>query len=337
MKMDIYNKDGYIDIKKIMKEIDPTMLIIIGGRGIGKTYNVLDYLIETGERFILARRTNSEREFIRTQEDFNPLSALRYNNVIPEFNIEGGKYSDSYYFEGEENPFCFCVSLATSAKIRGMSGHNIKAIYYDEFIKDNNEKGIKDEAGGFFQLVETIGRNREISGEKPLKLILTANSNNIFNPICDTLRLTDIFLDMRKNDQELRYLKSRGVLLCDVKKSPISELKKQTFLYKLTENTEFYDMAVNNEYYNDISVYIGNPYPIREYKPFADIKDIHILRHSSNRLLYITYKNRGTARNQFLKVDDYLKEYGVFMKSCFRVGCVFFENMDIASYFKDFI
>lgn len=341
MKFNLYDDNGFINIEAIYSKYDPLLLVIVGGRGIGKTYGVLKYLTKRGEQFMLVRRTTSEREFIR-QKEFNPLNALFKDSLIDDFIISSGKYSDSYLYtdldeKPLEEPFAYCVSISSASKIRGIDARAVKTIYFDEFIKDNNEKGLTDEAGGLFQLMETIGRNRELKGEEPLRLILTANSNNIFNPICDTLKLNDIFYDMRKQNQELRFLKAKRILLVDIKHSPISEKKKATFLYRLTEGTEFYHMAVDNKYYNDVSDYIGCPYPLREFKPFAAVKNIQIMRHSSNRLLYVTAKNRGTPRHRFKSWSDFLKEYNILISKLIRLGAIFFESMELATNFKDFI
>ena len=334
--INIYTDSGYIDFDRIYEVYNPITLIIIGARGIGKTYGTLKYLTENKYKFALIRRTAAEREFIRNEE-FNPLTALYNDGCIPEFKIDGGKYSDSYYYIDETDSFAVSFSIATASKIRGIDGRSISHFMYDEFIKDNNEKALKDEAGGFFQLMETIGRNRELSGEPPIKSILCANSNNIFNPICDALKLTDIIIDMRDKGKEQRYIRQKGILLIDVKRSPISEKKKETYLYRLTKGTVFYNMAISNRFYNDISNMVGSPYPFREYKPFAEVKGVNILKHTSARLLYVSAKNRGTAKYKYFRWTDFFKDYNLLIQALVKRGAIFFETADLASYFKDFL
>lgn len=334
--INIYTESGYIDFNRIYEVYNPTMLIIIGARGIGKTYGALKYLTEHDYKFALIRRTASEREFIRNEE-FNPLTALYTDGLIPEFKIDGGKYSDSYYYIDNPDSFAVSFSIATASKIRGIDGRSISYFMYDEFIKDNNEKALKDEAGGFFQLMETIGRNRELNGEPPIKSILCANSNNIFNPICDTLKLTDVLIDMRDRGKEQRYIKQKDILLIDVKRSPISEKKKETYLYRLTKGTDFYNMAISNRFYNDISTMVGTPYPFREYKPFAEIQGVHILKHTSTRLLYVSVKNRGVAKYKYFRWIDFFKDYNLLIQTLVKRGALFFESADLAAYFKDFL
>ena len=68
--MDYFLDSGYINMLQIMRK-NPYTVILIGGRGIGKTYSVLDHLLKNKEKFILIRRTTTEREFLRDLE-FNP-------------------------------------------------------------------------------------------------------------------------------------------------------------------------------------------------------------------------------------------------------------------------
>lgn len=336
--INIYDKNGYINYDLIYKTYNPVTLIILGARGIGKTYGALNYLTSHNYKFILARRTANEREFIRDIE-FNPLSALVNDGLLKDFYIDSGKYSDKYIYLESENktPFAVSISIATASKVRGIDGRSLTHIFYDEFIKDNNEKSLKDEAGGLFQLMETIGRNRELEGKDPLKMILCANSNNIFNPICDSLKLTDIILDMRDKGKEQRYIKSKDILIIDIKKSPISKQKSETYLYKLTKGTDFYNMAIENKFFNDVSYMLGSPYPLREFKPFAEVKGVHILRHSSNRLLYVTAKNRGVAKHRYFRWLDFFKDNAILIQTLIKRGALFFDNAELAGYFKNFL
>ena len=45
-----YNDKGYLTFEKITKRYYPYFTIIIGGRGIGKTFSVLKYLIDNNKK-----------------------------------------------------------------------------------------------------------------------------------------------------------------------------------------------------------------------------------------------------------------------------------------------
>lgn len=329
VKNDYYLDSGYLNIEKIEKKYNPYTTIIIGGRGIGKTYGFLKYLLDNEMLFILVRRTLTEREYIRNVK-FNPLNVF----FPDQLKIETGKYTDSYFVD--DKLLCLCVNLTTSSKIRGIDGSMIQAIFYDEFIPEMSEKKMINEATAIFQLYETVNRNREIAGKEPVKLYFTANSNNIFNDIMDSLHLADVIFDMREKQQDFKYIKKKKLFLADVKKSPISEKKKNTYLYTLTKDTEFYNMAINNNFSNDYKDFLGLPYQLKEYKPFVDIGEIHILKHCNIPLLYVTFKNRGTAKKRYYNIVDFFKEYNIYLSQHFIRRSIFFECSALAQQFKDF-
>lgn len=324
-----YNEQGYLIFEKIVKRYNPFITVIIGGRGIGKTYSVLKHLIDNNKKFIFVRRTASEREFLRNIE-YNPLKPF-----IEELNIQAGKYSDKYL--NGKNLICHCVNLSTVSKIRGLNGEKIEFIYYDEFIPETFEKKLFNEYEALLQLYETINRNREIDGKDPLKIVLTANSNNIFNDIIDGFNLTDYIFSLRDKKQEYKYIKKKKIFIGDIKKSPISEKKKDTYIYKLTKGSNFYNMSINNTFYNDYSSNIGLPYQLKEYKPFADIGDIHVLIHCNKPILYVTSKNRGVAKKQYFKLSDFFKMHNIYLTGFFIRKSIFFENSFYASLFQDYM
>ena len=53
----IYTKEGYIDFDALLKEDNSIYKFIVGGRGIGKTFGILKYMIEHHIKFIFMRRT----------------------------------------------------------------------------------------------------------------------------------------------------------------------------------------------------------------------------------------------------------------------------------------
>ena len=85
-----------------------------------------------------------------------------------------------------------------------------------------------------------------MQGKKPLKLLALANAFNISNDIFISLGLVSIAERMCKTGQELNYEHSKGIMLLILEDSPISDMKRHTMLYQMTQNTEFADMALNN-------------------------------------------------------------------------------------------
>lgn len=298
--MQIYNDDGYVNFPEILKH--PAVFIFIyGGRGTGKTYGALEYLVEERKKFIYMRRLAAQVDIVK-KDDMQPFKTLNRDkgwNIKP-FPVN--KYISSFYTadyteDGRVIPagesYGLLTSLSTFSNLRGIDGFDIKLICVDEFIPELNERPIKGEADAVFNAYETINRNRELNGEDPIKMLFLANSNRIDNPLFLELNLITIADRMRKKGLEYYYDKKRRMLLIDLAKSKISEEKSTTALYDLTRGTEFYDMAIKNRFLNEERGRIETK-PIKEYRPIVSIGEICIYQHKSNKEYYVTGFRSGS-------------------------------------------
>ena len=66
--------NGYADIESIIN-LNMPFTFIIGGRGTGKTYGVLKYIIENRKTIMLMRRTQAQTDLINKPE-FSPFKVL---------------------------------------------------------------------------------------------------------------------------------------------------------------------------------------------------------------------------------------------------------------------
>ena len=69
--MNLYLDNGYVDIRSIRESGYP-FIFMWGGRGIGKTYGVIDDVINTGEKMIFTRRTQTMADIVFT-DALNPF------------------------------------------------------------------------------------------------------------------------------------------------------------------------------------------------------------------------------------------------------------------------
>ena len=72
--MQIYDENGYVDIRKILG-LNIPFTIVVGGRATGKTYTTLKTVIEDKISFMYMRRLQSQCDLINKQE-FSPFKAL---------------------------------------------------------------------------------------------------------------------------------------------------------------------------------------------------------------------------------------------------------------------
>lgn len=325
--MQIYNKDGYVNIPEILKH-EAIFIFIYGGRGTGKTYGALEHFIEHKEKFIYMRRLDAQVQIVK-KDDMQPFKTLNRDkgwNIRP-FSIN--KYISAFYeSDVDENDHVIPVgeskglltALSTFSNLRGVDGSDIKIICIDEFIPELNERPIKGEADAIFNAYETINRNRELNGEDPIKMLFLANSNRIDNPIFMELNLITVADNMRKKGLELFYDKKRRMLLIDLAKSKISEEKSVTALYDLTRGTDFYNMAIKNTFLNEERGRIATK-PIKEYRPICSIGEICIYKHKSKKEYYVTGFKSGSPvtygtgerdRERFRK--DFIHVWRAYMK-----------------------
>ncbi len=184
---------------EIGKKYDCFMYIIIGGRGTGKTYSALRYEVENKRSFIFTKRTNDDIKLMANQKkgagekDFSPFKALNrdFHWNIQLHQIEkgiAGFYHQAEYEETEGSllPFSYAVSMNAIADLRGFDMSDIKDIIFDEFIPPRYARIMNKEGEQFLDLYKTIARDREHRGQEPLRAILLAKANRLYNPIIET-------------------------------------------------------------------------------------------------------------------------------------------------------
>ena len=294
--MKLYLDSGYINMRGIIEQGLPFNLII-GGRGTGKTYGALEYVIEDAVKFMLMRRTQKQIDLISTPELY-PFKTLnrdkKWNIVSKSIAKDISGFYNCTNSELKDSPLSgYCCALSTISNIRGFDGSDIKMLLYDEFIPEIHERPIKGEAEAFFNAYETINRNRELEGEKPLQVIAMSNANTIDNPLFIELGVVSKAAKMKKDGKEFSIDRNRGLAIYVLDKSKISRKKEETALYKLTKGSEFADTNINNEF-PDVDYTNVITRPLVEYTPIVAVGEICIYRHKSNRKFYVSTHKIGS-------------------------------------------
>lgn len=281
--MSLYDKNGWLNFKYILG-FNATFVIMVGARQVGKTYGCLKYIIEQNRMPLLLRRTQEEVDII-SKEANDPFTSLNRDLGTDIHIVKEGKISSIYNVIGydEKNRPSYewrgmCTSLKGISKYRGFDGSAITDVIYDEFIPEQHVLRIKGEGDAVANMYVTVAGNREIKGKEPLKLWMLANSNNIFNPVLSTFGVVDILHKMQRDGQEVKYLADKGILLLNIMRSPISDLRKKTALFKaLGNDSEFAKMANENAFaYNDMIHIHGKYGNKKDLAPYVHIGKLYI-------------------------------------------------------------
>lgn len=318
--MGLYLENGYLNVEYILNKGFP-FSVVVGGRGVGKSYGFLKFAFENDIRFLYLRRTQAQADLINKPE-FTPFKSLNRDLGIDISTQSISKYNAAFVDRANDNKTIgYTAALSTFANIRGFDASDVELLIYDEFIPERHERPIKEEGSAFFNAYETINRNRELNGREPLKAVCLANANDIGNPLFTELKLIRIADKMRANHTEMYFDKERGIALFMLDCSPISEKKENTALYRLTKGNTFAGMALDNTFYKEDSARIISR-PIKEYKPIVTIGEITLYKHKSKNLWYCSTHRTGSC--PIFGAGD--TERARFKKQYFRMWLRYMDN-----------
>ena len=121
-----------------------------------------------------------------------------------------------------------------------------------------------------------------------------SNANDISNEIFLSLGVVDKIDRMKKKGQSIYINKEKSLAIVDYQNAEISDRKKQTALYKLTEGSDFQKMAIENEFLNEFSSEY-RVLPLVECVPLVVVGEICIYTHKSLGKYYVSMHTTGTA------------------------------------------
>lgn len=296
--MGIYLENGYLNTRAILSSPEP-FCFVFGGRGTGKTYGCLRDVVDMRLKFLYLRRLQTQVDLVANPE-FNPFKKINADQGwnIGVDTLTKGVYGFYHAEDVDGKQVCSgpvlgaAVALSTFSNLRGFDASDYDTMIFDEFIPQASERTIKNEADAFFNAVETVNRNRELSGKPPVKVICLANSNRLDNPLFSALGIIRRAERMEKTGSEKWTDSQRGLALYNLAGSKISEAKKETALYKLTRGSSFAEMALDNKFSGDEREHIASR-PLKEYTPIVGVGEITIYKHKSDRSLFVSTHRRG--------------------------------------------
>ena len=283
--MDLYIKkgpsEGYFDASAVISA-GYTYNYITGGRGIGKTFGFLSYFIDNRIPFILMRRTQTEADI-----QSNPVtSSLKKHLIRNGIDVKFEPFADHKLVNVKDEDgrsVCLICALSTIASLRGIDFDDYENIVYDEFITEPHVRALRSEGFALDNAYETINRNRELDGFRPVRMYCLSNSLNLANDIFISKDLVTPAENLISSGNET-YIRN-DTLLVIAQHSPISERKAGTALYK-NASDEFYKMAIQNKFVLNDFTYVKKLKSLKEYRCLFGVGDLYIYKHKSRAEYY---------------------------------------------------
>ena len=334
----------FIDAWKFADPRYPWQLFV-GGRGIGKTFSFTKGWIDRKNVFTAyMRRTLDEMKLIADNSESDA-------NIFYEITKEYGEEYDHEFVRATEktwninksNPpevrdensdeaYNPCrgigISLSTIATMRGLSYSRVTDMALDEFITESHIKKIKNEGRAILNAYETICRNREMFGLPPVRFWAFANAFDIYNPLFVELGIVTDCEKMIDRGQHDKYYPHRGLAIHLLEANPeFIEKKKQTQIMKLTQGTDYYNMALGNQFaFNDFSL-IG-------YRNLKGMKPLVTLNGSTifynNEHFYYSYALNKTVKRYDTRLEQekmaFNREYLYILEDAYMSNRLTFES-----------
>ena len=346
--MKLYLKNGFLDVPHVAEVADRnniSIIIIIGKRQIGKTYGVLKFMLDEQKQFILLRSVMAEMDMLK-HNVASPFDAIKGYSGHVVFESETQYTANIVRIdeseEGEEKTNIGMLSaLSAIGRVRGINGRRFSDVVYDEFIPESHLLKVKNGGDAFLNMYTTIAGNREIEGEKPLRVWLLANSNNLDNDILNALNITGVVEKMSLRGEESRILKDRGIMVILPDSQMITEKRKKGALYRaIGGDSKFSQMAYENAFaYNDYTD-VGAK-PLQEYKPLISVGgSFTIYLHKSDKVLYVCDIVDNNARHKYTQSEydrmKFTRDYPE-VKAAYLRGRFTFQNMTVKNAFLDYL
>lgn len=328
----IYTSSGWVNWNYILEQ-EASFISVVGARGVGKTYGAMRKLIEDQKKFIYLRRLKSQLDQCGKLEG-NPFKKLNEDmdrNIKP--YSSGGIIT---FRDGDKNSNIISVGVALSvvANIRGIDFSDIDYIVFDEFISSDGERPIRNEFSAFLNFYETVNRNRELEGKKPVKCIMLGNANTLINPYFSAWHFMKTAVKMIIGNQMVWRSADNSRMVILLLSSPISKKKADTALYK-NANSDFIQMALDNAFRTDETNIRSEP--LTEYIHMVSIGEIGIYKHKSERKYYVSstqantpyYDSFGIGLRMFQQDYYMLRVHYMVSKN------VWFESFELEVIFRE--
>lgn len=351
--MELFDKDGWPNFSREngILSTKAWAILIYGARGTGKTYTVQKTMLKEDRDWLFLRRTNTQLKMIVADPvktwPWAPINRDMHLNYLP-FKVSGvnGLYQAGNATEKNQKtgkwicPDRCPVAVSSVIDLASTNGFNnptCSVIYLDEYQKTGDDFYREHEGSGLMNIRESINRNRGIFGQEEVTIIGASNACGMANPYFMELNVVDIVEKMVGKKQRWKYLSDRGILIVDLADSPIAAKKARTAAYKGMKDTDYYRMAIENQYAEEEKSEIKSQ-NLKEYYPIVQAGRECIYLHKSKPVYYVTKHRQGSM--PFYGPGDFDRKR--FRRSyrdilvAYLERRIIFENYSDEIYFRSF-
>lgn len=324
-----------------------------GGRGIGKTYSALDLcrkvaegstsLFDAPTRFMYLRRLKTEAETISTRESnpFKKYNSEEGTDIDVEFSTKTG-FGRFYSSSDEKDPnrevIGYSAGVSTFSNLRGIDYSDVSLVVFDECVPESqNKKPIKQEATVFLNAIESINRNRILSGEREVIVIMLSNNIDLGSDLLIGLNFTPILNNMIFKNQQKYTDISRSLHIEKYTDLEVSREKEQGVLYKFAKDTGFVEDSLSGNFVNNDLTQVRKV-DLRDYAAYLTFDSICIYKHKSKNLFHMS-QILMPSKYTFLAVErDKCKALFYWQYKLIRLErCITFDSYATVAVFDSMI
>lgn len=292
--MDLYSKEGYYQIGHDLESYpEAVAYFVVGGRGTGKTYGTLKYMLENEQEIVFVKRTKDDVDLLCSSGDdlqFNPFEQLNkdfgYSITADQIRKGFGAFYD--HTEDQKKFIGYITALSAVANVKGFEMQRAKWQIFDEFIPMRGQRVMKSEGINTLDLYETVNRSRDVRGADPLRMIFLANSTSLNNQIFEAFDIIDEVQQMKADGKNYLYLPGRYIFirLLDDNAAFQSRRAKSKIFSAVGKDSSWTRSALSNDFaFDDVSMI--DKLPLSGWRAYASVK------YNDTRQMFIYKKGKA--------------------------------------------
>lgn len=313
--------------------------LIIGERGVGKTYNFKVYAVKRflnkGKQFAYIRRYETDLEAsVGNTNDNKFFEQIRNEFPNSTFKISKSKKVRKLYID---NKICgYAIPLSGADSLKSSSYENVDTIIYDEFqLKEGSTQHyLRNEPEIILDIIETIGRLRDI------RVYCLGNAISSTSPLMSYFDLTLPY------NTDIKLFKDGTIAVEYIKNEKYREVKKASRFGKLIDGTKYGKYAIDNEFLTDSKAFIRKKDKNAKFYfiLYVNGKQYGIWRDFKNQLMFISNDIDPNCPIKFAINETDHNESTIFAKvrsnfwfkqiiNHYRLARLCFENQTVKNIF----